>query len=258
MIEVEAGDEVMLTPGGGYMALCSSCHGLDLEGDGGSVPSLIGLSERLGPLETYRIIRDGRGRMPGFGGMLAWWQTAAVAAWVYTADREDAPDQWAPPEGEPSAFVHTGYQDLRRADGRPATRPPWGTLTAIDLSAGSLRWQIALGDYPETLAAGRSGLGAENYGGPIVTASGLLFIAATPDARIRAFDVDSGRPLWEAGLPASGFATPSVYQAAGRQFVVVAAGGGKLRQPSGGTYVAFALPEGTRNAGADYPRVSRR
>jgi quinoprotein glucose dehydrogenase len=258
MIEVDADDEVMLTPGGGYMALCASCHGLDLQGDGGGVPSLLGLSERLGPLETYRIVRDGRGRMPGFGGVLAWWQAAAVTAWVYTADREDAPDQWAPPEGEPSAFVHTGYQDLRREDGRPATRPPWRTLTAIDLAEGRLQWQIALGDYPETLATGRSGLGAENYGGPVVTASGLLFIAATPDARIRAFDAGSGRKLWEADLPAPGFATPSVYEAAGRQFLVVAAGGGKLRQPSSGTYVAFALPEGVRATGSESQRVARR
>ena len=89
-------------------------------------------------------------------------------------------------------------------------------------------------------------LGAENYGGPVVTAGGLLFLAATPDRRFRAFDSASGRVLWEHELPAAGFATPSTYLVDGRQYVVIAAGGGKLDQPSGGSYVAFALPAGAR------------
>jgi quinoprotein glucose dehydrogenase len=115
-------------------------------------------------------------------------------------------------------------------------------LTAIDLQTGEHRWQIPIGDYPAMLAEGRSGLGAENYGGPVVTAGGLLFIAATPDRRLRAFDQETGRLLWEDELPFAGFATPSVYEADGRQFVVIAAGGGKLQQESGDAYVAYALP----------------
>ncbi len=227
--------------GTGYLALCAGCHGLDMKGDGVTVPSLIDIDERMGFFELHDLVRNGRGRMPGIGGTLKWFESAALTAFVYLADEEDAPSNWAQREG-PKTFVNAGFQKLLDAEGLPGSKPPWGTLTAIDLNAGTHRWQVPLGDYPQVLEAGRSGLGAENYGGPVVTASGLLFLAATPDARIRAFDAATGEIRWEAELPAAGFATPAVYEADGRQFVVVAAGGGKLGQPSGSTYVAFSLP----------------
>ena len=119
----------------------------------------------------------------------------------------------------------------------------WGTLSAIDLARGEIAWQVPLGEIPELAAQGLGGTGSENYGGPVVTAGGLVFIAAAMDAKLRAFDKRTGALLWEAPLPAAGFATPAVYEAGGRQFVVVAAGGGKLGRPSGDRYVAFALPE---------------
>ncbi len=235
-----AGDEALTDQA--YLGLCASCHGLDLEGDGADVPSLIGLRERIGLFEFERILRDGRGRMPGVAAFLSWPERMGIAWMLWDLSPEDAPAAWASREGE-RRFVHAGYRDLRDPDGLPGTKPPWGTLTAIDLARGEHRWQIPLGDYPESLAEGRRGLGAENYGGPVATAGGLLFIAATPDRMIRAFDTDTGALLWEDALPFAGFATPAVYEAAGRQFVVVAAGGGKLRQPSGGMWVAYALPD---------------
>ncbi|CAN0606715.1 unnamed protein product, partial [Ectocarpus sp. 12 AP-2014] len=119
---------------------------------------------------------------------------------------------------------------------------PWGTLTAINLEAAEIVWRVPLGDYPAILELGESGLGAENYGGPIVTAGDLLFIAGTPDGLLRAFDKRSGEVLWHAELPAPGFATPMSYAVDGRQYLVVAAGGGKLGSLSSGTYVAYALP----------------
>ena len=85
--------------------------------------------------------------------------------------------------------------------------------------------------------------GTEQYGGPIVTAGGLVFIAATMDGKFRAFDEDTGALLWEYQLPVPGYATPSTYRVGGRQYVVIAAGGGKLGSPSGDDYIAFALPE---------------
>jgi quinoprotein glucose dehydrogenase len=109
--------------------------------------------------------------------------------------------------------------------------------------SGEIAWQVPLGEYPELAAQGLRGTGAESYGGPVVTAGGLVFIAGTPDAKLRAFDADTGAVVFEAPLPAAGFATPAVYEAGGRQFVVVAAGGGKLGRASGDRYVAFALPE---------------
>ena len=128
---------------------------------------------------------------------------------------------------------------IRDQDGLPGNAPPWGTLTSIDLATGALDWQVPLGDYPSLEGAGH---GAENFGGPVVTAGGLVFIAATPDARLRAFDTRDGVQLWQADLPAGGFSTPAVYAAGGRQFVVIAAGGGRMGPPSSAEYQAFALP----------------
>ena len=132
-----------------------------------------------------------------------------------------------------------GRTRIRDQDGLPGNTPPWGTLTSIDLATGAFDWQVPLGDYPSMEGAG---YGAENYGGPVVTAGGLIFIAATPDAKLRAFDTRDGALLWQGDLPAGGFSTPAVYHAGGRQFVVIAAGGGRMGPPSSAEYVAFALP----------------
>ena len=239
VVEIAGEGELLDTA---YLGLCASCHGLDLKGDGATIPSLLGVKDRMGFFEFHRILRDGRGRMPAVGAILPWYQRYPVAWMLYDLEEGDAPIHWAEREGE-SHFANAGYQNLRDVDGLPGTKPPWGTLTAIDLQTGEHRWQIPLGDYPEILEAGESGLGAENYGGPVVTAGGLLFIAATPDRKIRAFDKETGALLWEDELPFAGHATPSVYEAAGRQYVVVAAGGGKFGQESGDAYVAYAIPK---------------
>jgi quinoprotein glucose dehydrogenase len=141
-------------------------------------------------------------------------------------------------------YRFTGYHKFLDPDGYPAVAPPWGTLNAINLNTGAYAWTVPLGEYPELAAKGMTNTGSENYGGPIVTAGGLLFIGATSfDKKFRAFDKDTGALLWETTLPFAGNATPVTYQIAGRQFVVIAAGGGKApKSPSGATYVAFALP----------------
>jgi quinoprotein glucose dehydrogenase len=226
---------------GGYLLGCAGCHGADMLGDGAGIPPILGVSERISYPDLYRLLRDGRGRMPGFGVATRWWELAALAGWVYFADADDTPAAWVATEG-PLQFLSVGYQKLVDAQGLPGSKPPWGTLTALDLGSGQIRWQVPLGDYPLALALGHEGLGAENYGGPVFTSGGLVFLAATPDAKIRAFDSSTGEVLWEAKLSAPGFATPAVYEADGREFVVVAAGGGKLGQPSGSEYIAFALP----------------
>jgi len=122
--------------------------------------------------------------------------------------------------------------------GVPCNPPPWGTLAAVDLAAGTIRWQVPLGSMAFGLFRG-----LPNLGGPIVTASGLVFIAAANDDKLRAFDVGTGRELWQASLPAGGQATPMTYVAGGRQFVVIAAGGhARMGSKFGDAVVAFALP----------------
>jgi quinoprotein glucose dehydrogenase len=140
----------------------------------------------------------------------------------------------------PYDFV--GYERWRDSTGYPAIKPPWGSLSAIDLNTGTYLWRIPLGEHAALTAKGIPVTGTEQYGGPIVTAGGLVFIAATMDEKFRAFDKSTGRLLWETKLPAAGYATPSTYSVGGKQYVVVAAGGGKLGSRSGDAYVAFTLP----------------
>ncbi|MFT5032290.1 MAG: quinoprotein glucose dehydrogenase [Bacteroidia bacterium] len=241
MVAGEATDEAVQTPRAAYLLACSGCHGVDRKGDGISVPSLINLSSRMNPLKAYQIGRDGRGRMPA-NEMLPWYGLAAVIGYLYLDDDEvEAPEVYGG-AGDKFAFLNAGWQKFVDPEGLPASAPPWGTLTAIDLKNEKIKWRLPLGDYPKALAMGHKGFGAENYGGPVVTAGGLLFIAATPDSKFRAYNSASGELLWETALPASGFATPAVYEAEGRQYVVIAAGGGKLGQASSAEYLAFALP----------------
>jgi quinoprotein glucose dehydrogenase len=140
-------------------------------------------------------------------------------------------------------YTHTGYNRFFDPEGYPAVKPPWGTLNAINLNEGTIEWKAVLGEIPELIRRGIPPTGTENYGGPVVTDGGLLFIGATKDQKFRAFDKKTGSLLWETTLPAGGYATPATYMVNGKQFVVIAAGGGKMGTPSGDAYVAFALPE---------------
>jgi glucose dehydrogenase len=221
-----------------YQAQCAICHGEQLEGIAPSFPALLGVGGRLSDEKLLEVIRSGKGRMPGFPA-LSSNETDALMRFLHP------PAQI--PEGESARqYTLTGYRRFVDPDGFPATATPWGTLNALDLKTGSYLWQIPLGQYPELAARGMADTGSENYGGPIVTAGGLVFIAATNfDHKIRAFDKTTGKLLWEATLPFAGNATPATYEVNGRQFVVIAAGGSGMnpRGPTGGVYVAFALPQ---------------
>jgi quinoprotein glucose dehydrogenase len=165
----------------------------------------------------------------------------AVVQYVMSGEDKEMESREASPIDLKYRF--TGYHKFVDPDGYPAIAPPWGTLTAINLNSGEYAWKIPFGEYPELVEKGIKDTGSENYGGPIVTAGGLVFIGATSfDKKLRAFDKDTGKLLWETTLPFAGNATPATYEVGGRQFVVIAAGGGKSRAPSGGMYVAFALP----------------
>jgi quinoprotein glucose dehydrogenase len=223
-----------------YEQNCASCHKADRTGSG-EVPSLIGIEQRYSARDLPALIQRGYGRMPAFKG-LSGEEIAAIGAYVLSG-RNDVVQSPAP---DPSLAgymlgVHSRFLDT---DGYPAITPPWGSLTAINLNKGTIAWRIPFGEYPELAAKGLKNTGSENYGGGVVTAGGLLFIGATNyDNKFHAFDKTNGKLLWETTLPAAGNSTPAVYEANGRQFVVIAAGGIHNRTGAPKTeYVAFSLP----------------
>ena len=229
-----------------YTAVCASCHGADRRGKL-RTPSLVGVGNRLSPEQVHQIIDRGRGFMPSFANLHEDEKQAVIAyllgrAAPTIAPRESPSRARATAAAPASPYEFVGYERWRDSAGYPAIKPPWGTLSAIDLNNGDYRWRIPLGEHPELAARGIPDTGAEQYGGPIVTAGGLVFIAATQDEKFRAFDKSTGELLWQTSLPAAGYATPSTYSVRGKQYVVIAAGGGKLGTKSGDAYVAFTLP----------------
>lgn len=226
-----------------YMSQCSACHGANRSGSPPEIPSLIGVENRLTSAQISETIQTGKGRMPSFpelanGGVrleaLLRFLRTGIAKESTTAVSEQA-----------AKYDFTGYKKFLDPDGYPAVAPPWGTLNAINLNTGEYVWKVPFGEYPELAAKGMKNTGSENYGGPIVTAGGLLFIGATVnDKKFRAFDKATGKLLWETTLPLSANATPATYTVNGRQYVVIAAGGQRdAKTPSGGVYLAFALPQ---------------
>jgi quinoprotein glucose dehydrogenase len=225
-----------------YNARCAGCHRQDMKGSPPEFPSLVEIARRRTREQIAAIIHDGGGRMPAFA-QLPLPAVSAIVAYLTTGEDVAVTTVAHSPWPIEQKYRHDGYNKFLDPDGYPAVEPPWGTLNAIDLNKGEIAWKIPFGEYPELAAKGLRHTGSENYGGPVVTAGGVLFIAATNhDRKFHAFDKATGALLWEATLPAAGSATPATYQVDGRQFVVVAAGGGKSGAPSGGSYVAFALP----------------
>ena len=190
--------------------------------------------------QTIEVIQKGRGQMPGMDVQGADLEDLlrflAVSATV--KKQEANPEEWS------NKYIFTGYRKFLDPDGYPAIATPWGTLNAIDLKTGNYLWKVPLGEYPALAKQGMKNTGTENYGGPVVTASGVLFIGATVyDHKLRAFDTATGKLLWDADLPFGGVATPATYMVDGRQYVVIAASNARTpTDPQGGVYVAFALP----------------
>jgi quinoprotein glucose dehydrogenase len=227
-----------------YANFCANCHGMDRKGNPPAFPTLIDLQKKFNAESLDDLIKNGKGAMPAFSHIAENERKAMIE--FLMGDESVDPNQKKEMEGgkerlSPQYYMQ-GYSRLLTEDGYPGIQPPWGTLTAIDMNTGKIKWQSVLGEFDELTAKGFEPTGTENYGGPVTTAGGLVFIAATKDEKIRAFDKDTGKVLWEAKLPAAGHATPAVYEVKGKQYVVIACGGGKGTK-SGDAYVAFALPD---------------
>jgi quinoprotein glucose dehydrogenase len=224
-----------------YQSQCSVCHGTARSGSPPTFPSLVAIQQRLTHEQIVTRIRLGGGRMPAFQSLTDKELTALV---LYLTDSENPGSRETGDITDTTPYLFTGYRRFLDPDGYPAISPPWGTLNAIDLNTGKYLWKVPLGEYPALAAKGITDTGSETYGGPVVTAGGVLFIASTVyDNKIRAFDNATGKVLWEAALPSAAAATPSTYMIDGKQYVVIAAGGSKEdATPKEGTYVAFTLP----------------
>ena len=227
-----------------YLQNCMNCHGPERKGSG-NFPSLSGVGKKYSTAQFNELLSNGRRMMPSFR-QLSKEEKNAIASFVLEQSTEQAKSFINASKPADSVnfvpYSFTGYNKFETKEGYPAIKPPWGTLNAINLNTGKIEWKVPLGEFPELTARGIPVTGTENYGGPAVTAGGLLFIAATRDGKFRAFNKKTGKILWETQLPVPGFATPSVYAVNGKQYIVIACGGGKLKTKSGDAYIAFALP----------------
>lgn len=236
-----------------YVQYCTACHRSDRSGSPDSgYPSLRDLDDRLEKEVVEKVIKNGRNMMPAFGSQLSEEEIEALTAFLYDEEEKTEVQDRSKTETQAGdipevSYQISGYTRFLDSNGNHAISPPWGTLNAIDMNTGEYLWKVTLGDHKEIRDEADPLTGSENYGGPVVTASGLLFIAGTKDGMFRVFDKTNGELLWETELPASAFATPSTYEVNGKQYVVVACGGTKLGTPGGDSYIAFALPDHVLN-----------
>jgi len=222
-----------------YSNKCAVCHKQDRSGlEVSGFPSLQNIKSRITKEEASQIITQGRGMMTGFP-LIPTKEKEALLAFLF--DEGDKQEVVSEEKNYPLPYRHMGYNKFLDADGNAAISPPWGTMHAIDLNTGKYIWSIPFGETPSLLEKGIKGTGCENYGGPVITENGLLFIGATKDGYFRVFDKYTGEPLWEYKLPAAAFATPAMYEVDGKQFIAIACGGGKLGTEKGNQIIAFSL-----------------
>jgi quinoprotein glucose dehydrogenase len=222
-----------------------SCHGPERLG-GGDYPSIVGVEKKYTAQQFTQLITTGRRMMPG-NNNLTKEEKNALAAFILNIKDEQKKTYTGPTtkdgEAPQQLYGFTGYNKFLTPEGYPAIKPPWGSLTAINMNTGEQVWKIPFGEFEELKAKGIPATGRENYGGPVVTAGGLLFIGASSDGKFRAINKRTGKILLEVDLPAPGVATPSVYEVKGKQFIVIACGGSKWGGKSSDAYVAFALKD---------------
>jgi quinoprotein glucose dehydrogenase len=229
-----------------YGTVCSSCHGFDQVNNPNapSFASLKSVRDRLTKSQVLELLETGRNQMPSFAALSALEKKAVAGFLLGEKDSTVVPrDQINLSWAQEYPFVATGHHEFKDPEGFPVNKRPWGTLNAINLDKGEIAWQVPLGTYPALEKRGLPPTGTFNIGGPLVTAGGLVFIGAAMDERFHAFDKNTGKLLWEFQMEAGGYATPATYEANGRQFIVIAAGGGgKPETKPGNAYYCFSLP----------------
>lgn len=253
LVKLEDEDAVAKLPPGKaglvvYQQNCAPCHGADREG-GGPYPSLVEVKKRLTPAVALETIEKGRNKMPSFAGLPAS-QKEAVLAFLFGMKKEQLPRAASSHEKNPeqppgeTKYKIKGYIQLKDQLGYPGTKPPWGTLNALDLKTGKIIWKRPLGEFAELAKLGLHDTGTQLFGGGMITAGGILFIGASQDEKFRAIDASTGKTLWEYKLPAGGYATPATYEVDGKQYIVIAAGGGGFQATkTGDYYIAFCLAD---------------
>ena len=223
-----------------YSDNCVICHKSDRSGmELSGFPSLIGIKASKTKEEVALQINQGKGMMTGFPEISGNEMDALLNFLFDENDKQEVTT--AEPTTYPLPYKHKGYNKFFDSNGNPAITPPWGTMHAIDLNTGEYIWSIPFGETLSLKAQGITGTGCENYGGPVVTENGLLFIGATKDGYFRVFDKHNGTLLWEYELPAAAFATPAMYEVDGKQYIAIACGGEKLGTEKGNQIIAFAL-----------------
>jgi len=223
-----------------FQQYCMRCHNKSFE-ENNNIPKLINLKDKIGFYDLEKIIKEGKGSMTGFP-KISQIEIRVLAAYLLDEDSiKLSSNELKKIDHKLSPYGLDSFGRFLDENGYPAVKPPWGTLNAIDLNKGEIIWQVPLGEFKELTEKGFPITGTENYGGPIVTKGDLLFIGATKDQKFRAFNKFSGEKVWEKNLPAGGYATPITYEVDGKQFIVIACGGGKMGTPSGDSYVAFSL-----------------
>ncbi len=242
-----------------YGKYCIACHGPELKGNGSSFPSLVDVGKKYNEQQILGILGTGRNMMPAFKQVSDQDKHVLIAFLLNRKSKNLASQSGSGTTRESASvtttipqkysilddvpYTMTGYNRFLDKDGYPGIKPPWGTLNAVNLNSGKLLWKVPLGEYPELTAKGIPVTGTEGYGGPLVTKGGLIFIAASRDGRMHAFDKNTGQLLWQAQLPVPGYATPATYIVDSKQYVVIACGGGKIGSKSGDQYIAFSLPD---------------
>ena len=230
-----------------YTRNCAVCHGADKKGNS-SFPPLVDIGSRLKPGDVKTLLQKPRGMMPSFNGIPDQDKDAIIAFLFRLEDKRRYQVNYkesksATIKDARKRYSLKGVIQLKDQDGYPGIKPPWGTLNAVNLNSGDITWKIPLGQFPALAAKGHPNTGTQLFGGGIVTAGGLVFIGASQDEKFRAIDKTTGKILWEYQLPCGGYATPATYEVDGKQYVVIAAGGGgRQRTKAGDYYIAFALP----------------